>query len=180
MLKVKGILIKALNRMVREEYGKEGYYRVVKSIKRSMRDMFEKPITTQLYLMDFYENFLKATSEGTGMGLREVGRHKFKYVYDMLKPVFEKIFTTYEDAIINATKISNHLVEGLEWKAETVEKQRKYRLVVKSPYRINTYPAFWEATLGFIEALLEHLGAEEAGVEQTSIGYNEIEILITV
>ncbi len=173
MLKVKGVLIKALNRMVFETYGKQGYYKVLKNIKRSTRDIFEKPIITQLYLADFYEGFLEGVSKGSGLTLKEIGRKKFKFIYDMLKPVFNENIHSYEDAIINASKISSHFVEGLEWKGETVEKNKIYRLYVKSPYRIDTYKNFWEATIGFIEGVLEHLGAENPKVILESLGFNE-------
>lgn len=180
MLKVKGVLVKSLNRMVMEEYGKEGYYKVLKIIKRSMRDMFENPVPTKLYLAEFYEEFLKATSLGTGLTLKEVGAHKFHYLYDMLRIVFEKFFTSYEDAILNATKISNHILEGLEWKAETLEKNKKYKLIVQSPYRLDIYPAFWEAAVGFIESLLSYLGARNPKVDITRIGFNDVEMLVSI
>ncbi|MEO0164488.1 MAG: hypothetical protein ABIL12_06810 [candidate division WOR-3 bacterium] len=180
MLKVKGVLIKALNRMVFETYGKEGYYKVLKNIKRSTRGIFEKPVITQLYLADFYEGFLEGVSKGTGLSLKDIGRKKFDVIYEMLKPVFNESMHSYEDAIINASKISSHFVEGLEWRGETVEKNKIYHLYVKSPYRINTYKNFWESTLGFIEGILERLGAEKPKVVLESLGFNEAVFTIKI
>lgn len=173
MLKVKGVLIKALNRMVFETYGEQGYYKVLKNIRRSTRNIFENPIVTQLYLADFYEGFLEGVSKGTGLCLKDIGRRKSDFIYEMLKPVFNQNINSYEDAIINASKVSSHLVEGLEWKSETVEKNKIYRLYVKSPYRIDIYKNFWESAVGFIEGILEHLGAEKPEVVLGTIGFNE-------
>ncbi|MFZ8834130.1 MAG: hypothetical protein ACO2O5_08010, partial [Candidatus Caldipriscus sp.] len=74
MLKVKGILFRALNTLIKENFGNRGEHEVTKRLKKASRDAFEKPVLTHLYLISFYEEALNVISNTFGMDYEEIGR----------------------------------------------------------------------------------------------------------
>jgi hypothetical protein len=180
VLKVKGILFKALNTLVKENFGNRGEHEVSKRLKKASRDAFEKPVLTHPYLINFYEEALNVISNTFGMDYEDIGRRMFRYIKDMLFDVLEREINSYIDLVMNANKISSYMVDGLKWNVETLEKGRSYLITIKSPYALSPYRAFWKSAKGFSEELLKFYKVENPKISFESVDFNEIKVKLEV
>jgi len=180
VLKVKGVLFKAAQSFVKENFGGRGEHEVSKRLKKASRDAFEKPILTQLYLVGFYEEVLNAIKDACNLDYEEIGKGIFKYIRDMLFDVLESEIRSYGDLILNANKITSYMIDGLNWKVETLERGKSYLITVKSPYNLSSHRAFWKSVKGFAEELLKFYRIENPKISIESLDFNEIKVRLEV
>ncbi len=178
MLKVKGVLFRALNSFVKDSFGNRGEHEVSRRLKKASRDAFEKPILTQLYMVLFYEEALNAIKDFSGLDYDEIGREIFKYIKGMILDGLG--INSYEDLLLSANKISSYMLDGLSWKVETLEKGKSYLITIKSPYALASHVAFWKSALGFASELLRSYKIENPKISLENLDFNEIKLKLEV